>query len=175
MQSDCKSERARLSHDEFEAVRLSHHPAVYGLDRDELLALVARLRGMRDQERTFVRARRRQARGKDRGRGASFPGTADQPQQRDQIFTAAVRRLDKELKRQRAVAARAANAEAARRALALRRAAAFAEHPVGDDTALTGLTSIPSSRRRRQVPPAQIGRASQHTKVRQAIRDARNA
>ena len=175
MQVDCRTERSRLSHDEFEAVRLSHHPAIYGLQRDELLALVDRLRGMRDQERTFVRARRRQARGKDRGRGASFPGTADRPQQRDQIFTAAVRRLDKELKRQRALDARAANAEAARRALALRRAAAFAEHPGSGGTALTGLTSIPSSRRRRHVPPARVGRASQHTKVRQAIRDARNA
>jgi len=175
MQVDCRTERRRLSYDEFEAVRLSHHPAVYGLARDELLAQIARLRGMRDQERTFVRARRRQARGKERGRGASFPGTAERPQQRDQIFTAAVRRLAKELKRQQALAARTSNAEAARRALALRRAAAFLPHPAGGDAALTGLASIPSSRRRHQIAPQRVGRASQHNKVRQAARDARNA
>jgi hypothetical protein len=168
----CRTERSLLSHDEFEAVRLGHHPAVYGLARDELLGLIARLRAMRDQERTFVRARRRRARGKDRGRGDSFPGTADRPQERDQIFTAAMRRLDEERERQRALAARTTNAEAARRALALRRAQAFVPHPAGGDSALGGVASIPSSRRRHQIAPERIGRVSQHTKVRQAARDA---
>lgn len=175
MQVTCRTERSLLDHDEFEAVRQSHHPAVYGLGPDELLDLVARLRKLRDQERTFARQRRREARGKAGARGGSFPGTSDKPQARDQIFTAAVRRLDKELERQRAVAARTAHAEAARRALALRRAAEFTHHPAGDDSALEGLAAIPSARRRHRVPPAQIGRASQHNKVRQAVRDARNA
>jgi hypothetical protein len=174
MQVTCSTERSLLDHDEFEAVQLSHHPAVYGLSRDELLDLVARLRKLRDQERTFARQRRREARGKAASRGGGFPGTGDRARARDQIFTAAVRRLDKELRRQRTVAARTAHAEAARRALALRRAAEFVHHPGGDATALTGLTAIPSRRRRHRLAPSRVGRASQHNKVRQAVRDARN-
>lgn len=175
MQVSCKTERSLLDHDELEAVQRSHHPAVYGLARDELLGLVAQLRKLRDRERTFARQRRREARGKVASRGGSFPGTSEKAKARDQIFTAAVRRLDKELRRQRLVAARAAHAEAAQRALAWRRAAQFVHHPDGGEAALTSVAAIPSRRRRHRIPPSQIGRASQHNKVRQAVRDARNA
>ncbi len=175
MQVTCKTERSLLDHDDFEVVASSHHPAIYGLDREALIELAGRLRKLRDQAQTFARQRQREARGKAAGRGGSFPGTAAHAQARATVFTAALRRVDKELKRWRAVEARAANAAAARKALALRRAAAFAHHPVSEATAAADLRSIPSRRRRHRIPPSQIGRASQHNKLRQAIRDARNA
>ena len=70
--------------------------------------------------------------------------------------------------------ARAANVEAARRALAIRRAAQFPARPPSGDTASEGMRALPNRRRRTRVPPAKIGRVSQATKNAQAARDARD-
>ena len=70
--------------------------------------------------------------------------------------------------------ARNAHMEAARRALAMRRAAQFPPRPPTGDTASEGMRTLPSRRRRTQVPPARIGSVSQATKNAQAARDARN-
>jgi hypothetical protein len=113
-------------------------------------------------------------RGKAEPRGGSFPGTAEKPQQRKQIFSAALKRVNKELKRQLVLEARAENIEAARRALALRRAENFVHHPAADDTSRGGMQPLPSRRRRSKVPPAKIGSISQATKVVQAARDSKN-
>src|SRR5262245_50112154 len=94
-----KSERSRLNHDEFEQIRLTHHPAIYDLSPDELHALKLRLRERRNKERALARQKLRELRGKAEPRGKSFPGTADQPLQRKQIFAAALKRINKELDR----------------------------------------------------------------------------
>ena len=70
--------------------------------------------------------------------------------------------------------ARTAHMEAARRALAMRRAASFLPRPAPGDTDGEGMRALPSQRRRARVPPAKIGRFSQATKNAQAARDARN-
>jgi hypothetical protein len=54
----CKFERSILSHEEYEAIRLTHHPAIYDVEVAELKAMRSRLRKMRDQERTLGRQRR---------------------------------------------------------------------------------------------------------------------
>jgi hypothetical protein len=64
--------------------------------------------------------------------------------------------------------------EAARRALALHRAAQFVPYPAAGNTAHEGMQPVPSRRRRTKVPPGRIGRVSQATKVAQAVRDSRN-
>jgi hypothetical protein len=69
---------------------------------------------------------------------------------------------------------RSAHVEAARRALALRRAAQFVPYPAGGDTASDGMRPIASMRRRAIVPGSKIGSISQATKAAQAARDARN-
>ena len=71
--------------------------------------------------------------------------------------------------------ARTAHVEAARRALALRRAAQFPTRPPPGDTPSEGMRPLPSRRRRTRVPPAKIGSVSQATKNAQARRDARNS
>ena len=48
---------------------------------------------MRDKERTLARENRRAVRGKGAQRGASFPGTAEHPLQRKQVFAAALKRV----------------------------------------------------------------------------------
>jgi hypothetical protein len=133
-----------------------------------------RLREMRAKERTLAHANRRAVRGKGAQRGASFPGTAEHSLQRKQVFAAALKRVNREIDRMHKLEARAAHIEAARRALAMRRAAQFPPRPPAGDTASEGMRALPNRRRRTRVPPAKIGSVSQATKNAQAARDARN-
>src|SRR3974390_3216938 len=113
MSVPCKFERSLLSQEEYETIRLTHHPAIYDVEAGELEAMRPRLRKMHDKERTLGRQKRREMRGKADARGASFPGTAERPSQRRQVFAAALKRVNKELRRLNDVAARTANVEAA--------------------------------------------------------------
>jgi hypothetical protein len=171
----CKFERSLLSHDEYETIRLTHHPAIYDVELAELEAMRPRLRKLHDKERTFERQRRREGRGKAETRGANFPGTAEHASKRKQVFAAALKRLNKELGRVHNLAARTAHIEAARKALALHRAANFRTYPPAGATANDGMVPKPSTRRRKIIAGAKIGRVSQATKVAQALRDARGA
>ena len=141
---------------------------------DLLRALRQRLREMRGKERTLAHANRRAVRGKGAQRGASFPGTAEHPLRRKQVFAAALKRVSKEIGRMHKLEARTAHTEAARRALAMRRAAQFPPRPAAGDTPREGMRPLPSQRRRTRVPPSRIGSVSQATKNAQAARDARN-
>jgi hypothetical protein len=175
MSVTCKFERSLLSHDEYETIRLTHHPAIYEVEVAELETMRPRLRKMRDRERTFEQQRRRERRGKAETRGASFAGTAEHASERKQVFAAALKRLNKELARLHNLAARTAHVEAARRALALHRATNFTTYPPAGATANNGMVLKPSTRRRKIVTGARVGRVSQATKVAQAVRDARGA
>jgi hypothetical protein len=174
MSIPCKFERSILTHEEFQFILRSHHPKIYDATLDDLRELRRRLRDMRGKERTLARAKRREARGKGAPRGGSFPGVAEHPLQRKQVFAAALKRVNKEIDRMQKLEARTAHAEAARRALALRRAAQFPPRPPTENTAGEGMRSLPNRRRHARVSPAMIGRASQATKTAQASRDARN-
>ena len=173
MSVPCKSERSLLSHEDYEMIRLTHHPAIYDVDATELETMRTRLRKMRDKERTLARQRRRERRGKAEARGASFPGTAEHASERQQVFAAALKRLNKELRRLHHLAARTAHVEAARKALALHRAANFMTYPPAGTSANEGMMPKASKRRRKIITGAKIGRMSQATKVAQAVRDAR--
>jgi hypothetical protein len=174
MSIPCKFERSMLSHDEYEIVLRSHHPEIYESGLDDLKALRVRLRDMRNKERTLASAKRREMRGKGVPRGASFPGTAEHALQRKQVFSAALKRVNKEVDRIQKLEARSAHMDAARNALAMRRAAQFPPRPSGGDTPSEGIQPLPSQRRRTRVPPARIGSVSQATRRAQAARDARN-
>ena len=168
-----KTERSQLSHEEFETIRVTHHPAIYDLAGEELRALKLRLREQRDKARTLARQRQREIRGKTEPRGKGFPGAVEQPLKRKQIFAAALKRVNNEIDRLGKLEARTAHIEAARSALARRRASKFVHHPASDDTPRDGMQPLPRARRRTKVPPSMIGSISQATKVAQAIRDSR--
>jgi hypothetical protein len=175
MTVQCKFERSLLAFEEYEVLRATHHPAIQERASDELQAARGRLREMRDKERTHARHKRREARGKADARGSSFPGTAERPVHRKQVFAAALKRLNKELNRRRSFEARAANIEAAHSALALRRAGGAAYRPAPGHTAHKGMRPKVSARRGgTKVPRSSIGSISQATKVSQAIRDGRS-
>ena len=48
MSVPCKFERSLLGHDEYETIRLTHHPTIYEVEPAELEAIRSRLRKMRD-------------------------------------------------------------------------------------------------------------------------------
>lgn len=173
MSIPCKFERSLLSYEEYETVRASHHPVIYDLAPDELHALRVRLRALRDKERTLARHKRREVRGKAEPRGGGFPGTAEHPTLRKRVFAGAVKRVNREFSRIRRLEARAALAEAAQRALALRRAGQVVHHPEGGDTMHEGMRSVPSRRRNVKLPRSKVGSVSQQTKTAQAVRDSR--
>lgn len=173
MSTSAKFERSVLSHDEFEVVKGTHHPAIYQLDDLKALQdLQGRLRTLRSKERTLARQKRREVRGKADARGRSFPATAEQPLKRKQIFAAALKRVNNEIRRVRVLDARAQHVDAAHKALRLRREANFIHHPV-EKTASEGMNPLPNKRRRSHIPGSQVGSVSQATKVAQAKKDGR--
>jgi hypothetical protein len=175
MSTSCKFERRILGYDEHEIILRTHHPEIYQAGFDDLKALRQRLRDLRDKERTLARAKRREARGKGAPRGASFPGDAEHPLRRKQVFAAALKRVNREIDRMQKLEARTTHIEAARRALAMRRAAQFPARLPTENTAGDGMRALPNRRRRTQVSPATVGRVSQAAKKAQAIRDARDS
>jgi hypothetical protein len=122
----------------------------------------------------LARAKRREALGKAPPRGQSLPGTAEHPLQRKQVFAAALKRVNREIHRMEKLEARIAHIDAARRALAMRRAAQFPPRPQAQNAPGEGMHPLPSRRRRTRVAPARIGSVSQATRNAQAARDARN-
>lgn len=174
MSIPCKFERSILNHDEHGVILRSHHPEIYDCGLDDLKALRQRLRDMRDKERTLAHAKRREARGKGPPKGQNLPGTAEHPLQRKQVFAAALKRVNREVHRIEKLEARTAHIEAARRALATRRAAQFPPRPPAGETPREGMRPLQSRQRRTRVHRAKIGSISQATRNAQAMRDARN-
>jgi hypothetical protein len=173
MARSCRFERSLLSFEESEFIHSTHHPAIEGLDGEVLKAAIARLRDLRDKERTHYRHKGRESRGKGEGRGASFPGTAEKPLQRKQVFAAALKRANKEATRRHKAEAKTALVEAANRALTLRREGQEPARPPSGRTAKTGMQVRASTRRKKAIQPSTIGSITHATKISQAIRDQR--
>lgn len=166
-----KRELSLLKHDEAEVVRASHYPALHDLDRKALDEARGRLRSLRDTERTLARQKAREVRGKAEARGGSFPGTAERPLQRKQVFASALKRVNKQAARLDAADARAAHTGSARRALAMRRAAPPPHHPDAGQTAGAGMKASANKKGTTSVQPAKVGSVSQANKNAQAKRD----
>lgn len=174
MSMSCRSERSLLSHDEFELIEKTHYPAIAELTADDLRSTRVLLRGLREKETTFAEHKSRVARGKAELRGASFPGTADRPKRRRQVFANGLKRLSGEINRITRLEARAAMSMSARRALAMRRASDVVHHPGNEPTPRHGMRANESKRRRTMVPPGKLGSVSQATRNAQARHDSRN-
>ena len=168
-----KDERSLLSHDEFEVVKSSHHPAIYDLDKDALRNLAQRLESFQDKEKTFTRQKRREMKGTSPGRGKSFPGTAEHPAMRKQVFAQALKRVKKERARHYNLEAKAGHVEAAHHALALHRANKFTHHPTAGQAASTGQKDKGGAPKRVRTPGAKIGSILKANARGQAKRDQR--
>ena len=169
-----KQEYALLKPDEVALLRSTHHPELYELERKALVALQGRLRDLRGQAKTVARHKQRETRGKSAPRGKAFPASADQPRKRKQVFAAALKRVNRELKRLAELDAKAQHVEAAHKALAQLRASKFAPTaPVAGRTEGKGMQPQETIRRRRILHRGKVGSVLKQNKVSQAIRDAR--
>ncbi|WP_045835175.1 hypothetical protein [Hyphomicrobium sp. 99] len=168
-----KDEQKLLNHEEYEAVKSAHHPAIYDLDKDGLRNLALRLESYRGKAKTLARQKRREAKGKSEARGKSFPGTAEQPAKRKQVFAQALKRVKKERARLYNLEARSANVEAAHRALALHRASQFVHHPEAGPSASPGQKAKSGAPKRVRTPGSKVGSILKANARAQAKRDHR--
>ena len=169
-----KQEYALLKPDEVALLRSTHHPAVYDLQRKDLVVLQVRLRDLRCQAKTVARHKQREARGKSAARGKAFPASADQPQKRKQVFAAALKRVNRELKRLADLDSKAQHVGAAHKALAQLRASKFTSAvPAAGRTDGKGMQPQENIRRRRVLHRGKVGSVLKQNKISQAIRDAR--
>ena len=174
MSMSLKQEHALLSPDEIALLRSTHHPALYDLKRDDLVALQGRLRDLRGKAKTRLRQKQRESRGKSEARGRSSSGSADSPQKRKQLFAAALKRVNTEITRLRNLETKAHNVEAARKALAQLRASKFKPAFPTSRTEGTGMQPQESTRRRRVLPRSKVGSVLKQNRMAQAVRDARS-
>jgi len=172
MSTPCKLELSILNYEEQQLVLTSHHPAIGEADRLVLENLRFVLRDLRDKERTLAHRQRRVAKGSTEPGGRRTRGNGANAFQRKQVFVAALKRINKELKRLQKFEARRELGDAARRALSLRRAKQFSR-PENFPTSRDGMRPLPSRRRTVKLPPSKIGRVSQANKRTQARRDSR--
>ena len=167
------SERRLLTEAEFEAVKLTHYPDICGLGESELADAARRLRTFRDKSRDIARQQRREMRGKADARGARPARDNTGTSKKKTIFSGALRRVNRELKRARTQTGRAEQTEFAQRALELKRRNRAQYHPSAGRTARSGMHSIPNTGPTVQVDPREVGRVSQFMKAGQARRDSR--
>jgi hypothetical protein len=166
------SEKSLLTHDEFEAVKPTHHPEIASLAVEALQEAQRDLRQRRDKTRTIARQNRRRAQSRRGAREVAAAGEEAHAGKRKQVFAQALKRVNHELQRRREVAAREALMDAAQRALRLRRGGPAAQRPAAGATASEGMTPKPSGRRATKVAGSEVGRASEANKVAQAKRDS---
>jgi small-conductance mechanosensitive channel len=173
MPRSIKQERRLLSADELSLVEKSHHPALGLLPDDDLRDLRKLLRERRDRAQDIAARQRRELRGKAAPTGARPPTGDSRIREKRDFLAAALQRLNKEVARREAKAARQELIDNAKRALELRREAlAKSVRPSAGRTANEGIspkTSPAYSLRN----PAKLGAISQYNKNMQAKRDSK--
>ena len=173
MARSIKQERRLLGADESALVEKSHHPAL-GLLADQDLAELRKLvRERRDRAQDIAARQRRELRGKAAPKGARAATDDSGTREKRDVLAAAMQRLNKEVTRRQANAARQDMIDSAKRALELRRAnEAKSARPPSGRAATEGINpkSAPAYSLRH---PAKAGAISQYNKNMQAKRDSK--
>jgi hypothetical protein len=173
MARSIKQERRLLGADESTLVEKSHHPALGLLPDQDLAELRKLVRERRDRAQDIAARQRRELRGKAAPKGARAATDDSGTREKRDVLAAALQRLNKEVTRREAKAARQALIDNAQRALELRRAAgANTARPSSGRTPNEGINpkSAPAYTLRH---PAKAGAISQRNKNMQAKRDSR--
>lgn len=166
------SERRRLTAAEFEMVEQTHHPRICALSDEERTAVMRRIRDYRDKARTVANQQRREMRRKAEPRGGREAADNSGTALKVQIFTSALKRLNRESRRMEEAASRPQSA-IARDALERKRANRRKHHPDARQTPSQGMRAITNGQRTVDTDPREIGRVSQFVKDSQARRDVR--
>jgi len=159
------TEAGLLTEDERADVDASRYPQVLELSRQDLAALVKRLRERRDRAQTINRQQQREMRGRAEARGAAPSCDNLGTLQKAQVLAQAVKRANKELARHDAPVNVTTSQEMVRKAFEMRQAARAEQHPSAGWTSGRGMRSKPSTRPTVKMDPREIGRVSQSTKA----------
>jgi hypothetical protein len=165
------TEAGLLTEDERADVDASRYPQVLELSRQDLAALVKRLRERRDRAQTIGRQQQREMRGKAEARGTEPSRDNLGTLQKARVLAQAVKRANKELARHDEPAHVTTSPEMIRKAFEMRQASRAAQHPSAGWTSGRGMRLKPSTRPTVNMDPREIGRVSQSTKAAQAKRD----
>lgn len=169
-----RDERRLLTEAEFETVQPTHYPDICRLSRDELVALAGRLRDYRNKARDIARQQRREMRGKAAARGARPAADNTGTARKQTIFSGALKRVSRELKRFEKAEARESQGDIALRAFELKRANRVRHHPGAGRGEGAGMRATPNRDRTVTPDPREVGRVSQFVKSGQARRDSRS-
>jgi hypothetical protein len=173
MARSIKQERRLLGADELTLVEKTHHPALGLLPDRDLAELRKLVRERRDRAQDIAARQRRELRGKAAPKGARAATDDSGTREKRDVLAAAMQRLNKEVTRRQAKAARQALIDGAKRALELRRTSESKRaRPPAGRTANEGINSkSPPPYTLRH--PAKAGAISQHNKNMQSKRDSR--
>ncbi|MGH6836024.1 MAG: hypothetical protein ACREC9_10845 [Methylocella sp.] len=173
MARSIKHERRLLGADELALVEKTHHPALGLLPDQDLAELRKLVRERRDRAQSIAARQRRELRGKAAPKGARAATDDSGTREKRDLLAAAVQRLNKEVTRRQAKAARQALIDGTKRALELRHAnEAKSARPPSTRAANEGISpKSPQAYSLRH--PAKLGAISQHNKKMQAKRDSR--
>jgi hypothetical protein len=173
MARSIKQERRLLGADELTFLDKTHHPALGLLPDRDLAELRKLVRERRDRAQDIAARQRRELRGKAAPKGARAATDDSGTREKRDVLAAAMQRLNKEIARRQAKAARQDLIDSAKRALELRRTSeSKTARPPAGRTANEGINpkSPPPYTLRH---PAKAGAISQHNKNIQAKRDSR--
>ncbi|MGH6800250.1 MAG: hypothetical protein ACRECZ_02330, partial [Methylocella sp.] len=154
-------------------VEKTHHPALGLLPDRDLAELRKLVRERRDRAQDIAARQRRELRGKAAPKGARAATDDSGTREKRDVLAAAMQRLNKEVARRQAKAARQDLMKSAKRALELRHATeANATRPSPGRAADEGINpkGAPAYTLRN---PAKLGAVSQHNKNMQAKRDSK--
>jgi hypothetical protein len=173
MSSPDAEDRA-LNEAELEMVNATRPPAIEQKTKDELKALVHRLRQAHSRAHDISARQRREIRGKAEPHGATPVKENAGTVQKAQALLEAIQRVDQELsRRDEAETGRPSSSEFARRALEMKMSAKTNSHPDPGQSASSG---IREKKRTEEftggTSKREMGRVSQAGKVAQARKDS---
>jgi hypothetical protein len=122
------TEKRVLTATEFEVVERTHYPAICGLSREALKGNLKLLREYRKKARDRARQQRREMRGKTEPRGTVAASDNSGTERKGEIFSGALKRVNRELTRIGRSENGGSQSEYARRALDLKRGNRFIHH-----------------------------------------------
>lgn len=166
-----KDEKSLLNREEWELVIQTRHPVLGDCDAKELQAARKRLRELHAKEQGFARHKSRVGKGTADMRGGSFPGTAERPARRKQVFAQAIRRVNSEIERRDSRRARDTIVESQKKVLARRRAAA-SSRPGNTPTARKGPARVENPKSKTKVAGAKVGSVTKQTARAQGRKDS---
>lgn len=165
MTATATDEDRLLNVPEREMIAQTRPPVLYGLTKEEILALAKRLREARDRSSRIASQQQREMRGKAGPRGAAPARDNAGSEAKTEVLVAALTRLTASLRQIKKTEA----AQKLRKVLDAKKAAT-PRHPSSGRTASKGMKAKDGTQRAVRVDPREVGRVSKAVKTAQARR-----